>query len=369
MKIAIMGAGLSGLACAITLEKFGVFPTIFEKRSRVGDRFVNGEALMPIFNRPINDDYAYLSEKHGIFLQPLANISKMNFYSEKGQGVVRGHLGFINSRGREDESFESQLFRQVKSEITFNSKYTYEELLQDFTHVIMATGDAGYALKVHNFRVALTATLKGATVEGNFDRHHVSIWLDNHLAPKGYGFLLPYSEKEAVITIAYPDYQENQSLNLDSLWDRFYTKVCKDLNQNLRITDQFEVNRYIMGLSEYPRLGNTFFTGNCFGAMMPGFGFGQLPSMLTGIYAAHDLCGKGKYEELVMPLKKSYHNSLVIRQAMEQLDNHKLDLIVNLLNNRVSTYILTTNKLNPLKIASYILRPLTKSNPRKSRLP
>ena len=203
MKVAIMGAGLSGLACAITLEKYGVFPTIFEKRSCVGDRFVNGEALLPIFNRPINDDYAYLSENHGIFLQPLANISKMNFYSENRQGVVTGHLGFVNLRGRKDESFESQLFRQVKSGIYFNSKYTYEELLQDYTHVIMATGDADYALKVQNFQVDLSVTLKGATVEGEFDRHHVAIWLNNNLAPKGYGFLLPYSEKEAVITIGY----------------------------------------------------------------------------------------------------------------------------------------------------------------------
>jgi flavin-dependent dehydrogenase len=362
MKVAIMGAGLSGLACAITFEKYGVSPTIFENRSRVGDRFVNGEALMPIFNKPIDDEYAYLSENCGIFLQPLANICKLDLYSENCQGVVRGNLGFINLRGREDESFESQLFRQVKSEIIFNSKYTYEELLQDFTHVIMATGDAAYTIKFQNFQVDLTVTLKGATVEGEFDRHRVAIWLDNNLAPKGYGFLLPYSEKEAGITIGYPEYPENQSLNAESLWDRFYTKVCKDLNQNLKITDQFEINKYMMGLCKYPRLGNTFFTGNCFGAMMPAFGFGQLASILTGIYVAHDLCGKGNYEELVKPLIKSYHNSLVLRHAMEQLDNHKFNILVNLANNKLLTNILTNKRLDPLKIASYILRPFIETS-------
>ncbi|KUO75944.1 MAG: dehydrogenase [Desulfosporosinus sp. BRH_c37] len=366
MKVAIMGAGLSGLACAITLEKYGVLPTIFEKRSRVGDRFVNGEALMPIFYRPINDCYAYLSENHGIFLQPLANISKMDFFSENRHGVVNGHLGFINLRGRDDESFECQLFKQINSKIHFNSDNTYEELLQDFTHVIMATGDAAYALQVQNFQVDLTVSLKGATVEGNFDRHHVAIWLDNNLAPKGYGYLLPYSEKEASITIGYPDYSENQFLNVESLWDRFYTKVCKDIGQNLKITDQFEVNRYTMGLCEYPRLGNTFFTGNCFGAMMPAFGFGQLASILTGIYVAQDLCGKGKYEELAKPLKKSYHNSLVIRHAMEQLDNHKLDILVTILNNSILNRLLINKNLNPLEIASHILRTFTINKHRKS---
>src|SRR5680860_89179 len=119
------------------------------------------------------------------------------------------------------------------------------------------------------------------------------------------------------------------------------TKVRKDLDKDLKIIDQFEVNKYIMGLCRYPRLGNTFFAGNCFGVMMPAFGFGQFPSILTGMYVAHDLCGIGNYEELVKPLRKSYHNALVIRQAMEHLDNHKLDLLVTLLNNKFSNHVLT----------------------------
>lgn len=359
MKVAIMGAGLSGLSCALTLEQSGISPTIFEKRNQVGDRFVNGEALLPALSRPINDCYAYLSENHGIFLQPLANIKKMTFYSEKCQGVVNGYLGFINSRGRDEESLECQLFRQVKSEIIFNSEITYEHLLQDFTHVVLASGDAAYTSKIQNFQLDLTVTLKGATVEGNFDRHHVAIWLDNNLAPKGYGYLLPYSEREASIAIGYPDYPENQKMNIEAIWDRFYAKVCGDLKQTLKITDRFEVTRYIIGLCESPRLGNTFFIGNCFGAIMPAFGFGQLASILTGIYAAQDLAGKGQYEALVKPLQQSYKNSLVIRRTMEKLDNRKLDIVVSILNSWFGNKVLTNKQFDALKIASYFLRPVT----------
>lgn len=323
---------------------------------------------MPIFTRPIKDDCAYLSENHGIFLRPLANISKMTLYSEKRQGIINGHSGYINLRGRVDESFESQLFRQVKSEIYFNSKVSYEELQKDFTYVIMATGDAAYAVKARNFHVDLTVTLKGATVEGRFDRHQAAVWLDNNLAPKGYGFLLPYSEKEAVITIGYPDYPENRSFNGEPFWDRFYSKVCQNLEQNLKITDQFEINRYIMGLCKQSRLGSTFFVGNCFGTMMPAFGFGQMASILTGIYAAYDLCGHGIYEELVKPLRESYDNSLVLRHAMEQMDNHKLDLLVSLVNNRFANKILTNQKYNPLKYVSSVLKPFIKRSPKRTRL-
>lgn len=38
MKIAIIGAGLAGLSCAIVLEKQGIIPDIFEKTGFIGDR-------------------------------------------------------------------------------------------------------------------------------------------------------------------------------------------------------------------------------------------------------------------------------------------------------------------------------------------
>lgn len=95
--------------------------------------------------------------------------------------------------------------------------------------------------------------------------------------------------------------------------------------------------------------------------MMPAFGFGQLDSILTGIYAAHDLAGKGKYEELVNPLIQSYHESIVIRRAMEQLNNHKLDRLVSILNTKFAKQMLTNQRYNPLKIASYLLRPTIKN--------
>lgn len=82
------------------------------------------------------------------------------------------------------------------------------------------------------------------------------------------------------------------------------------------ITDCFTVEKYIIGLCNEPRLGNTFFTGNCFGTIMPFLGFGQFASILSGIYAAHDLSGQGSYEELTGPLRLSYRNSLVLRKFM-----------------------------------------------------
>ncbi len=360
MKIAVMGAGLSGLSCAIMLERYGLEPEVFESRSRVGDRFINAEGLLPILNRPADDDIAYLSENYGIYLKPLSNIRKISIYSENKKADLQGHLGFINLRGRIKGSFEDQLSGQVKTKINFNSKHSYEELVEKFTHVILATGDAAYAAKIQDFQTDLTVTLKGATVTGNFDKHTVGIWLNNELAPQGYCYLLPYSEKEACITIGYPDYPHNQKQDINILWDRFYQRVSSDWGQKFKITDRFEVTRYMIGICKYPRIGNTFFIGNCFGSIMPSFGFGQFPAVLTGIYAAQDLAGKGDYTELTGVLRDSYDNSLAIRRSLEQLDNRQLDKVVGLLNSETAQKILSNSNYDPLKLLSHILGPLAR---------
>lgn len=357
IKVGIMGAGLSGLACALVLEANGIEPVIFEQRSQIGDRFVNGEVLLSILSRPVIDCLAYFSDEHGIFLKPVSNLKRMIIHSQNEQAVINGHLGFANLRGRHPDAFENQLARQVKSRIVFNSQYRYEELVQDFTHVVMATGDAAYAAKVQNYQVDLTVTLKGVNVVGDFDRYSVAVWLDHRLAPKGYGYLIPLSDKQANLVIAYPDYPENREQDINDLWAAFFRRACRDLKQNPKIIDHFEVTRYIIGICRQPRIGNTFFTGNCFGAIMPFLGFGQFVSILTGIYAAHDLCGRGSYAELTRPLRRSYQNSLILRRAMEQLDNAKFDLLVKNLNGFWGDKLFNSGSYDVLKLFSYLLRP------------
>jgi flavin-dependent dehydrogenase len=360
MEVAIMGAGLSGLACAITLEKNGIQPTIFEKRSRVGDRFVNGEVLLSIYTRPVHDCIASLSEEFGLYLQPTANIQKMTIMSKNEKAIIEGQLGFTNIRGREEDSFEAQLSRQLKSPIHFHSEETYERLLSNYTHVVLATGDGGYAKKTRNFREDFTVSIKGATVEGEFDRYAVITWIDYDIAPFGYGYLIPFSEKEANIVIAIPDIPSNQGVELQELWEPFHQKVRAELVQPLPITDKFDITQYPIGICRSARIGNTFYVGNCFGSMMPFMGFGQYAALLTGVYAAYDLCGLGKYEELSAPLRQSYENSLVLRRAMEQLDNRDIDVITRMLQGKLGEKLFQTKWLNPLKIASYLMRPYVK---------
>lgn len=367
MDIAIMGAGLSGLSCAITLEKHGIAPFIFEKRSCVGDRFVNAELVVSILDKPVKDSIKYLKDNYDIHLTPINDIKKVVFHSKHSIGSIDEAIGYINIRGRHENSFEYQLSRQVRSEIHFNSKYSYDELCKEFEYVILSPGDGAYAAQLGNYRCDISTILKGATVEGEFINNIVHMWFNYDVIPKGYGYVIPFSQREANIVIAYPGYPGNIKLSINEIWDRFYSIACRDLDQDFRITDQFEISKYILGICSRPVIENTYFVGNCFGTISPGLGFGQFSSILTGIYSAYDLCGLGKYEELVKPLFENYDHSLSLRRFLEGLDDDKLDFLIKNLDRKLVSGLIdktfsNTNEIQLLKLLTPFMKISNQTN-------
>ncbi|KMT22534.1 NAD(P)/FAD-dependent oxidoreductase [Clostridium cylindrosporum] len=361
MKVAIMGAGLSGLSCAITLERLGVSPTIFEKRSMVGDRFINGEAMFSIIDRPIKDNLSYISKNYNINLNATDKVTKLFIHSQKEVASINGKIGYTNIRGRHEDSYERQLEKQIKSKINFNSTYDYEDLCKDYDYVVLATGDGEYASRLGNYKCDLTCTIKGATVQGNFITSSPHVWFNYDILPKGYTWLIPFSDNEANLSIAYPDYPDNIKLDINSMWEKFYSLVCRDLGEDLTITDNFEITRYMMGICNKPKINNTYFVGNCFGSISPGLGFGQLTSILTGVYSAYDICGIGDYEELTKHLFEDYNHSIVFRRFMENLTDEQLDFHIKNLNNNIIGMIsdrLCSNScgIDILKLSTPIMR-------------
>ncbi|SDZ76041.1 Dehydrogenase (flavoprotein) [Thalassobacillus cyri] len=357
MKIAIMGAGLSGLACALTLEKYGYQADIFERRAMVGDRFVVAEAMFSMFHTPYDDAVKYLSENHHIHLKPTTNIQKVNIYSENEHSFIDGHLGFTNMRGKHPESYEKQLAHQLKGTIHFNQDVSYKDISKEYTHVVLATGDALDTQKLQPFDVAFKASFKGAVVEGEFNQTEVHTFFNNDFAPKGMAYILPHSDREASLVLVYPQYPENESLDKDELWKMCFEECSRRLDQDFKILNEYSIKDYRIGKIETPRIGNTFFVGNCFGAITPVIGFGQFESMLTGIYAAHDIVGIGEYDKLVQPLSEGYHDSLTLRRNLEKLDNKKLDLLTKSMSNELMESFITSKKINAMKILSKILHP------------
>lgn len=371
MNVAIIGAGLSGLSCAITLEKYGIKPDIFEKRNCVGDRFVNAEAMFNILNRPAKDCIRYISDNYEINLKPIAEVNKLFIHSKNETGSIDGKIGYTNIRGRHEDSYENQMKRQVKAGIKFNSSYEYEELCKNFEYVVLAPGDGGYASHLGNYKCDLTCTIKGATVKGEFITSNPHVWFNYDILPKGYAWLIPFSEKEANLVLAYPDYPQNIRLDIKDLWKKLYNLVCRDIDQDLHITDNFEITRYMMGICNKAKIDNTYFVGNCFGTISPGLGFGQFASILTGVYSAYDICGFGNYEEFVKPLFENYEHSLVLRRFMENLTDEQLDFHIRNLNNNIIDKLVhnicsKNFRIDVLKLATPVMRILNNHNSTKS---
>lgn len=357
MEVAIMGAGLSGLSCAITLEQHGIIPTIFEKKSQVGDSFVHMQAIPNMIRHPIEDPIKHLSETHQIYIKPNANIRSYYVIGERETAHLTGHIGFTNIRGRHQRSLERQLYSQLhKTKIHFHSELTYQQLLNEYTHVVVATGDAGDAIKLNNFDEALAVHIKGATIKGTFNIQEVYMWLNDYYAPGGYAILIPFSQTEANMMIGFPI--KNESIRkIDELWNNFSKAIKKLIQQDIQITDSFEIDNYIMGHASNPRIGNSFFVGNCYGALMPFMGFGEVESIMTGIYAAHDLLGMGDYEELTKPILESYKESLILRQAMNKLTNHGYDRLIKILDTPFAKKMLHIEQLNMIRVVSTLIKP------------
>ncbi|UOQ44512.1 NAD(P)-binding protein [Halobacillus salinarum] len=357
MKIAIMGAGLSGLACAVTLEKHGYQADIFERRGMVGDRTVFAEGICSIFHPPIVDYIRFLSETYGLELRPTSNLYKIHIHSPNESATLEGNLGFINMRGKHPQSYDQQLAEQLKSPITFHHKASLEDMAKEYTHIIMATGDPLDTKKMQPFDTAYHATLLGAKIEGAFKRNEMHAWFNNAIAPKGMAYILPHSENEASLFLVYPQTPKNLTLDKDKLWNLLIPVVEKTLNQSITIVNKHSVEDFMIGKTAYPRIGNTLFTGNCFGCISPFIGFGEFSALLTGIYAAEDLCGISDYQKQTKKLYQKYHDSLTLRRAIEKLSNDQLDRVVKSLQSERVGKIITNPHFQVLKVLSRLLHP------------
>ncbi len=350
MKVAILGAGLSGLACAKRLEDNNIEPVIFEKRHRVGERFPNMEAIMQLMHRPLKDPLNHINKKYGLNLLPGGITHTLEIHSPKYKAVFSGdNIGYTTIRGHDDRSLECQLAAQIKSKIRFNSTVTWQELEKDFDRIVIATGDPTISRELGVWKTDTEAFLKGCIVKGKFDLGVAKIWLDTGLSKNCMVYFAPFDTNEAsYCTVAIPSSPEE----LDKLWSRTVEKLkFKPVPHT-----EFKFEEFKVGRVSTRQIGNILLTGAAGGFVEPFMGFGQIPSLLSGVFAAEAILTGKDYNKLTAWHKKQYADCLTIRKYVNGMNNEGFDGLVSFLNLPMAGNLIANTNLPVLNLAARAIR-------------
>ncbi len=343
--VAIMGAGLAGLSCAHYLERHGIEPTIFESRPSIGHRFVNMEAIISAWHRPLKNPLHYLSREYNISFAPGAIVHTIALSSPSHTAVLRGDLGYTNMRGNDERSFERQLGRMVHTKIKFNSKETWGELSRRFDHVVVATGTHFIPDEMGIWSTDVEVYLKGALLHGDFNPGIIKMWLDTNLARQGYVYFAALDQREGYLCAAISPASENE---VDTFWER----AVEHIKVKPKKGSHFRLNALKIGQPKFRKVDNIYLTGNAGGFIEPALGFGQIPSIMSGLMAAQSIVTGQDYEKLTRWQKRQYHDYLNLRHYLNSLDNKGFDRLTNVLKNGFSGKVLEISTMNPVKILS-----------------
>ena len=344
LRVAIIGAGAAGLACAIELQRHGLVPELFEQRARVGELFPHVAGTLQLFNRPVRDQLLYLREELGLSLTPLAPMRRILMKTPHRTREVRGRLGYFFLRGQDPDSLENQLRSAVTSPIHFNTRADHRYLARRYDHVVVATGNNEVPAALGCWQPLMKAVVRGAVVLGDFDPYTIVMWVNTQYAKGGYAYLTPFSARRASLVLNVPDAQPAAA---DYYWATFWRVE----NLRYQVMEDFVLEHYFGYV--YPhRVGNVLLAGIAGGFMETFLGFGLLGAVRSGVLAARAVATGRDYEELVKPLCREMHQTLVFREWLNRATNRDVDLLVRVITSPGLRQLIYNTNLQWLKWTS-----------------
>lgn len=320
MRVAIIGAGPCGLACALELERRGIHPDIFERSSRVGFAFNKAGIMLQLFERPKRDQLRYLSEHFGLRIQPLAKIRKMMMRTYRRTVSIGGDLGYLVERGQSQEAVEVQLSKKLRSKIKFDTQADYRTLAGEYDYVVVADGYPVAARELNIYETLTSSWVKGATMLGQFDPEAATIYFNTDYARHGFGYLAPLNRERATLELIIPDINRT---DLSGYWNKFMDKE----RFHPEIIETYEMH-HVSGLSLRQRVDNILLVGNSGGFTDAFIGLGLFAGMAGGVLAARAIAEGLDYERMVRPFMEQVRRLAAFREAFNKLDNAGIDLLV-----------------------------------------
>ncbi|WP_353894151.1 NAD(P)-binding protein [Proteinivorax hydrogeniformans] len=344
-RIAIMGAGVAGLACAYELEKMGVSPDIFEMAKQTGSRGFNHTlGWINLMYRPVQDPVIHLKEKYGLNLRAMEEIRRVNFYTANNSATLEGKLGYIFLSGPDERAITSQLKAHIETEIQYESITNFRELARDYDHVVVATGTPEIPKLCGIWNTDISGYVRGATVKGNFDPKTVGMWMEKAYSQSGYGYFVPWNDRKGSLILNMLEVGE---YGAKLCWDKFIDSLGWDVEY-----EEFYETPHNIGHISKHQLGNLYFVGLAGGFIDPLFAFGSIECLASGAAAAQSIIKGKDFTELTHMWLRRNQQLLMMRRYVDKFRDEDFDRAFEVVKTPGFRSLVTRTNINIIYLLS-----------------
>lgn len=322
MRVAIIGAGLSGLACAYELKRNGIIPTIFEKKSFVGEVLDLPTVQLRLFDPNLKDPLKVLSDKYKLNLTPHYTLNEIITVTSRKTYTANGEFGHIFLRGIEPGFLTTQLKELVTIPYNLNTLARIEEIKKDFDRIVVATGGMEIPLQMNLATVKFDAYVRIANILGDFNVNGIKVWFNTKYAKHGFAYLVPVSNKHARLILIVDNISDKE---LDFYWEEFLSTEKIDYD----IIETKDVH-HLVG-SVFPlQVDNIYFVGNAGGFIDTMLGFGAMKALQSGVMAAECIVKNKDYTKFMKSMVKDMDAKYEFRKVFNTFTDKDIDRMVRI---------------------------------------
>lgn len=351
MKVAIIGASLTGLACALEFEKLGIIPDLYERDATVGWIWPSVSFWPNCFYKSQGDIRKHLREDYGIDIKPLGECKNILMKSPKQRVNIDGFLGYYVVRGKGKESIENQLLNSLrKAPLHLNQNADCKELSKKYDWVVAATGNDLVARELNLWEdIGLVRVIGGVALE-SFNPDSSTIYFNTEYAGTGYGRVTPFNSTQAMVALYIINCTESDML-------KSYSKFLEQEGlANFQFLYKVIPEPFTTGRVKAFTKGNILLAGRAAGLTERLIGVGGPECMISGVLAARSIVQGLDYDALLKPLRDHIENISAFRDTVNTLDNDGFDKLLASINIPGVKQLIYKTPINFADIAGSILK-------------